>query len=93
MNLDLTKEECHLLIDALEIYRTFLAEQAEAELADDSDADEDGFAPIADEVDPDFTLLENRAKTLVIRLETIDQKKTDPTPLVQALTDFANKEQ
>lgn len=80
MNLDVTEEERDLLIDALEVYREFLGDQADEALDDPEPGG------------PDFTALDDRAKTLILRLEVAHQRKDDPTPLKQALQELAEKE-
>lgn len=75
MKLDVTEEERDLLIDALEVYREFLGDQAEL---DDGDG-------------PDFTALDDRAKTLIMRLEVAHQKQDVSTPLREALQELVEK--
>jgi len=78
MNLNLTQDERDLLIDALEVYRDFLVDLAE-------DAEDDETAP-------DFSALDNRAKTLIMRLEVAHQITEVSTPLREALKGLAEKE-
>lgn len=80
MVVNLTDEERDILIDALQIYRDFLGEQSEEE-------------EIEDHGNPDFSVLDNRAKTLILRLEVAHQHTEKAAPLRRTLGELAAEEE